>query len=210
MSRWGVWGSPGETRSCIWPSVHRNTRSTPSTRSCSSCCGAARSSIACSARSSTASSEPSLPRGRPRASCASPTSPKRCPSTPPSSTPPQRCCPLSPCPRHGLSRALPRGRAAPPTQLPSYLPASGRLLLGSLVKVIKPCYVRTLWALRRGACGRPCRAIPAEWVWGQDQPCGRPQWGFPPASAARAPGRGDSLLWSWSVGPLWPVSHTWQ
>lgn len=53
----GVVGCPWGACSCIRPSLCRSTQSTPSTRSCSSCCGGARSSIACSARSCTASSE---------------------------------------------------------------------------------------------------------------------------------------------------------
>lgn len=65
----GSAGSSGWAGGVFWdpcrrPALHppvscRNTRSTPSTRCCSLCCGGVRSSIACSARFSTASNEPS-------------------------------------------------------------------------------------------------------------------------------------------------------
>lgn len=79
MSQRGALGSPREACSCIWPSVCRNTRSTPSTRSCSSCYGGARSSTACSARSCTASSDapPGLLRLPPR-TLPPPPSPPHC------------------------------------------------------------------------------------------------------------------------------------
>lgn len=157
MSQRGVLGSPREARSCIWPCVRRNTRSTPSTRSCSSCYDGARSSIVCSARSSTASSEPPWPHGLAQASCTSP-------PTPPGSLPPPprgRRCPL---PRHRCLE-LPPVLHPPPVQGAPAAPQEGAFclprclwasasgagpgdVLWKTVELIKPWCVCTLWALR--------------------------------------------------------------
>lgn len=91
----GVLGCPWGTCPCIHPSVCRSTRSTPSTRSCSSCCGGVRSSIACSARSCTASSE-QRPRlecpGAPRHLLEPPSCPPPCPCREPPQPPDSGLC----------------------------------------------------------------------------------------------------------------------
>ena len=110
-------GVPWEARPSSDPVSYRNTRSTPSTRSCSSCCGGARSSIACSVRSSTASSELRLP-------------PQEC-----------RCLPTSTS--LSLPRALDGGTPAALPRCLWLLPQRadpGNVLL-EFIEIIKPWYV---------------------------------------------------------------------
>lgn len=157
---------------------------------------------------------PGPPRGRPWASCASPTSPERWPSTPPSQHPiPSGAVLCLPAPDMDCPSLCPSG-VRPPPNLAASLPlgvcfwAGPGQMLWKVVEIIKPWCVRTLWAPRWGACGCRRHAVPAEWVWGQDQPCGRPSGVSHPH---RLLGSWVRRLHSlWSVGPLQPISHTWQ
>lgn len=165
----GCSGVPWEACSCIRPCVHRNTRSTPSTRSCSSCCDGARSSIACSARSSTASSEPCcpvdlpLPPLRPTAQMA-----------PASASPPLSWTSHALCPSwvEGSPPALVEGAPCPCHLL--WVSASGAApgnVLLEFVEIIKPWCV----CMPVGFCAREPVATPTlpsrqSKVWGKDRP----------------------------------------